>query len=849
MFAMDTSPLPTGAKIITGDPNKRSQFTITATWTPDWSCSFKVNVELWRIHSINGDETWNNFRDSGDWLEKLSTDSGSFGHEGCAADYLEFDFTRGAQQAADAGWDVTTLGVRATSEHGNNQWLRMKLNPGITVWYNRPPKLSLGKVNGKTCSSNSSAPVLIGRMSGRQAPVVSTRVDDPDRDTIKKVEYNWYSAAAGKVIGYDTTVHAPGTTSQLTIPPGSGELADGNWSLWARAWDGNSTTNQGWGPWYGGCYFKIDSHAPDVPAPTITPVANPDGSPPTYSEDTWGGGINVAGSFTFSVPSVPGAADVHHYKWSTGTAVPATVVAAGTDAGKTSAPVVIRPPQYGPYVINVMAEDQAGNPTSVGSSVILVSPPECPQGMNICAEMSAGFWRLTEGTGTQSTDVSGRNHRLVFGAGTSWGALSDGRLGNDRSVRFSGGCGSTQTGITACQNSTDATGKVPVIRTDQSFTVTAWVKLNSLSTHNVAIVSQVGEFTAGFALHYWTNAEGQRWVFDMQRPDKVSPEIRMAKSTADVVPTTEWTHLAGVYDAAERKLSLFVNGHQMPDHDDATRSPIDFAQDWNATGSLQVGRSKWGGNFTDALDGWVSDVHVYPGAFTDASDFLIFADMSPDAHATVLASGLAGVAAAEPIPEISPQLMADGSGPLPCDASGQNLTVSRDQIIKRAKSWLGVVPYSQERCWRNRYGDYRQDCSGYVSMAWGLSRSRWTGDLLGMAHQIGQSDLRAGDALFRHDDAVQHVAIFVRWSGGVGGSAVVYEEFATGTRASQRTWPADKVDSFKRFATTTWSTSTGGTTGTPTGKGISSPGTAPVICGCTRVRRASGEDLRRVGRL
>jgi hypothetical protein len=640
MFAMNTSPLPTGAQIITGDSNRRTQFTITATWTPNWSCSAKVKIDLWRIHGINGDETWNNFRDSSAWLEKLSSDSGSFGHDNCAADYMEFDFTKGAQEAADGGWDTTTLGLRAADEGDSDQWTRFKLNPGVTVWYNRPPSLSVNKVNGKTCTSVKTAPVLIGRMSGRQAPALSVRVADPDKDTIKKVEYNWYNQDTGattKNIGYDTAVHAPGATSQMAVPAGSGNLPDALYSFWARAWDGNSTTNDGWGPWLGPCFFKVDSRAPDVPAPTITPVANPDGSGPTYDEENWGGGVNVAGSFRFGVDAVPGAADVHHYKWSLGSAVPTTQVAAGTDANKTSVPVVIRPSQFGPTVLNVLAEDAAGNKTSIGSYTFLVSNPDCPQSADgsipdLCPGKAAGFWRLTEGSGTQSQDLSAGNHRLVFGAGTSWGAPADGRLENDSSVRFTTGCGTTQTGVTACQNSTDATGKAPVIRTDQSFTVTAWVRLDGIPARNSAIVSQVGENTAGFALHYMRTVEGPRWAFDMQRTDKVSPEIRMAQSTADTPLTTGWTHLAGVYDATERKLTLFVNGRQMPDHNDPGTSPIDFAQDWNATGSFQVGRSKWGGEFVDQLNGWVSDVHIYPGAFTDANDFLIQADMSPGGH-------------------------------------------------------------------------------------------------------------------------------------------------------------------------------------------------------------------------
>src|SRR5437879_3461511 len=44
-------------------------------------------------------------------------------------------------------------------------------------------------------------------------------------------------------------------------------------------------------------------------------------------------------------------------------------------------------------------------------------------------------------------------------------------------------------------------------------------------------------------------------------------------------------------------------------------------------------------------------------------------------------------------------------------------TVTRGVIISRAKTWVSAqIPYSQV----NYYNGYREDCSGYVSMAWGL---------------------------------------------------------------------------------------------------------------------------------
>src|SRR5688500_18751737 len=64
-------------------------------------------------------------------------------------------------------------------------------------------------------------------------------------------------------------------------------------------------------------------------------------------------------------------------------------------------------------------------------------------------------------------------------------------------------------------------------------------------------------------------------------------------------------------------------------------------------------------------------------------------------------------------------------------------SLTRAQILERAKTWLDArVPYSQSACHRNQYGSYRTDCSGFVSMAWGLHTSFTTHDIHLVSHQI-----------------------------------------------------------------------------------------------------------------
>ncbi|MDI2125888.1 peptidoglycan-binding protein [Yinghuangia seranimata] len=110
-------------------------------------------------------------------------------------------------------------------------------------------------------------------------------------------------------------------------------------------------------------------------------------------------------------------------------------------------------------------------------------------------------------------------------------------------------------------------------------------------------------------------------------------------------------------------------------------------------------------------------------------------------------------------------------------------TVTRQQIIDRAQGWADlVVPYSQS----GYRGGYRTDCSGFVSMAWGLSENAWTGNLDDYAVLITKSDLKPGDILLFHNSADpvrgSHVVIFDRWVDGSHTSYVGYEQTPPGTK-------------------------------------------------------------------
>ncbi|MCT7969177.1 hypothetical protein NG799_22945, partial [Laspinema sp. D1] len=96
-------------------------------------------------------------------------------------------------------------------------------------------------------------------------------------------------------------------------------------------------------------------------------------------------------------------------------------------------------------------------------------------------------------------------------------------------------------------------------------------------------------------------------------------------------------------------------------------------------------------------------------------------------------------------------------------------------ILNRAKVWVdGQIPYNQGKY----YQGYRQDCSGFVSMAWQLPVSAVTSTLPQYAITLqSKEQLQPGDAINnRGIGNGGHVVLFVRWVDKAKGTFIAYEE-------------------------------------------------------------------------
>ncbi|MGW7553995.1 peptidoglycan-binding protein [Streptomyces rimosus] len=136
------------------------------------------------------------------------------------------------------------------------------------------------------------------------------------------------------------------------------------------------------------------------------------------------------------------------------------------------------------------------------------------------------------------------------------------------------------------------------------------------------------------------------------------------------------------------------------------------------------------------------------------------------------------ISATTPQGQVSGLYGGTGSGRGIVTAARTTRTLTRDQIIARAQRWISSqVPYDMHRYWSD---GYRQDCSGFISMAWNLGGNQWTGSLAQYGVRIPKSELRPGDMLLFHNPANpgagSHVTLFGGWTDSSRTRYIAYEQ-------------------------------------------------------------------------
>ncbi|RJQ66447.1 LamG domain-containing protein [Pseudonocardiaceae bacterium YIM PH 21723] len=199
-----------------------------------------------------------------------------------------------------------------------------------------------------------------------------------------------------------------------------------------------------------------------------------------------------------------------------------------------------------------------------------------------------GSWTFDERAGRQAADSSGLDRALSLKDGAKW---TDGHSGG--AVFFTGNSWAETRG--------------PVLQTDNSYTVSAWTRLDR-NDRNYSVLAQDGNRTVPFDLQY-LRAEN-RWALSLIGPDTDSG-LAIRAVAAEQPKLGEWTHLTAVYDVRRQQVRLYVNG-QLAATATATES-------WQANGPFVVGRAKWQGVPVDqAYAGAIDEVRAYQGVLSDA---------------------------------------------------------------------------------------------------------------------------------------------------------------------------------------------------------------------------------------
>lgn len=137
------------------------------------------------------------------------------------------------------------------------------------------------------------------------------------------------------------------------------------------------------------------------------------------------------------------------------------------------------------------------------------------------------------------------------------------------------------------------------VDTTRSFSVAAWARLDKVGG-NPTVVSQDGSRIRSFQLS--ATPEG-KWAFTVAGAD-ADANADDYRVTGPTVQVGSWAHLAATYNAAARRIELYVNGVLAGSRDDARV----FG---HATGELQIGAAKRAGDITDLFAGAVDDVSVW----------------------------------------------------------------------------------------------------------------------------------------------------------------------------------------------------------------------------------------------
>jgi hypothetical protein len=142
----------------------------------------------------------------------------------------------------------------------------------------------------------------------------------------------------------------------------------------------------------------------------------------------------------------------------------------------------------------------------------------------------------------------------------------------------------------------------PSVRTDGSFSVSAWVNPAALGGTYVNAVSQNGAVTANFGIGLNT---ADHYDFWMHSADVTAPAASVVQST-NVAVVDQWVNLIGTFDAVTKTLTLYVDG--------AAQGSVVFPNTpWYSNGRVTIGAGLWQGVQSYLWNGGVDNAGFFNG--------------------------------------------------------------------------------------------------------------------------------------------------------------------------------------------------------------------------------------------
>lgn len=594
-----------------------ARFRVTETWS--FSCD-KRWVDLERTNNISSASKWPGpakLDQMGD--RHVSAGRGSKCSPSQPRAPIEFhdyapepdeNLTPTVRNFADGKISRLTLMLMAKDESDTVSWKRFDDDAVLSVEYvGKPAKPSnIGPLVGTTghdCNTVESAPAIVTdptpgltatpqTAAGGESQASLRVVMDVDK---KQSDGSWVNAMSEMLrpstgyVGDNVRVSA----SPAVALPENTLLRMRAWtrsyygSQWLAGPSNGSTT--GW------CYFKVDSQAPKPPTITFNKVDADSYTLCAPNDCVPHGKPGKAGSFTLG----PATGDVntgYRYQLSSGS------YNSGWSAYKAGATATIAPvpPVAGTMVLKVEARDGVHTGGGVNSVEFVVKEGEGP----------VGRWNFSEASGaaldTSTTDPAHQDNAALAGGAVRSDQGRRGLVTETPATETEPAVTTTDRGLQLNSATSYAATSGPVIDTRASYTVAAWVRADDL-VRNVTVLGQNGVNRSPFLLGY--ESSSQKWSFrevngDIPAGGTWSYQRVVSKNPA--VPKV-WTHLAGVFNATDHTISLYVNGE--------LQGTTPFTTAWAATGPLQIGRVHWSGTYTDYFNGSVDEVAVWQEALTE----------------------------------------------------------------------------------------------------------------------------------------------------------------------------------------------------------------------------------------